>query len=82
MKGESSVVTQGFKLRESGDFGGTFAPTISGSFIRMFAAIAYYEKNLGVCHLDVQLAFVKSNLVGKRMFSCVCLWAAGDYLVR
>ena len=43
------------------DFGETFAPTVSSSCVRLLSAIAC-ELDLGVCHFDVEQAFVQSKL--------------------
>ena len=60
-KAKSRLVARGFKQREGIDLGKTFAPTVSGSCVRLLSAIAY-ELDLDVCHFDVEQAFVQSKL--------------------
>ena len=60
-KAKSRLVARGFKQREGIDFGETFAPTVSGSCVRLLSAIAC-ELDLDVCHFDVEQAFVQSKL--------------------
>ena len=57
----SSLGARGFKQREGGDFSEMFAPTVSSSCVRLLSAVAY-ECDLGLCHFDVDQAFVQSDL--------------------
>ena len=61
VKAKSRLVARGFKQREGGDFGETFAPTVSSSCVRLPSAIAC-EYDLDLCHFDVDQAFVQSDL--------------------
>ena len=60
-KAKSRLVARGFKQREGIDFGETFAPTVSSSYVGLLSAIAS-ELDLDVCHFDVEQAFVQSKL--------------------
>lgn len=60
-KAKARLVARGFKQREGIDFGETFAPTVSGSCVRLLASIAC-ELDLDLCHFDVDQAFVQSDL--------------------
>ena len=61
VKAKSKLVARGFKQREEVDFGETFVPTVSSSCVRLLSAIAC-ECDLDLCHLDVDRAFVQSDL--------------------
>ena len=61
VKAKSRLVARGFKQREGIDFDETFAPTVSGSSVRLLSAIAC-ECDLYMCHIDVEQAFVQSEL--------------------
>ena len=62
-KAKARLVAQGFKQRESIDFGETFASTVSGSCVRLLTSIAC-ELNLDLYHFDVDQAFGQSDLEG------------------
>ena len=61
LKAKSRLVACGFKQREEVHFGETFAPIVSSSCVRLLSAIAC-ECDLDLCHLDVDQAFVQSDL--------------------
>ena len=61
VKAKSRLVARGFKQREGIDFSETFAPTVSSSCVRLLSAIAC-ERNLDLCHFDVDQAFVQAEL--------------------
>ena len=61
VKAESRLVARGFKPREGIDFSETFAPTVSGSCVRLLNAIAC-ECGLDLCHFGVDQAFVQADL--------------------
>ena len=52
---------RGFTQREGIDFSEIFAPTVSGSCVRLLTAIACIL-DLDLCHFDVQQAFVQFSL--------------------
>ena len=61
VKAKSRLVARGSKQREGVDFSETFAPTVSSSCVRLMSAIAC-ERDLDLCHFDVDQAFVQSDL--------------------
>ena len=67
VKAKSRLVTRGFKQREGVDFSETFAPTVSSSCMGLLSAIAC-ECDFDLCHVDVDQAFVRSDLlISKRI---------------
>ena len=61
VKANSRLVARGFKQREGVDFSETFTPTVSSSCVRLLIALAC-ERDLDLCHFDVDQAFVQSDL--------------------
>ena len=51
VKAKSRLVARGFKQREGIDFGETFSPTVSSSYVRLLSAIAC-EYDFDLCHFD------------------------------
>ena len=58
---KSRLVARGLKQREGVDFSERFSPTVSSSCVRLLSAIAC-ECDLDLCHLDVDQAFIQSDL--------------------
>ena len=56
------IVARGFKQREEVDFSETFVPTVSSSCLCLLSAIACCERDLELCHFNVDQAFVQSDL--------------------
>ena len=52
VKFKARLVARGYKQREGIDFSETFAPTVSGSCVRLLTAIACIL-DLDSCHFDV-----------------------------
>ena len=61
VKFKARLGPRGFTQREGIDFSEIFAPTVSGSCVRLLTAIACIL-DLGLCHFDVQQAFVQFSL--------------------
>ena len=61
VKFKTRLVARRFKRREGIGFGEPFASTVSGTCVCLLTAIACVL-DLGLCHFDVQQAFVLSNL--------------------
>ena len=61
VKAKARLVARGFSQRPGVDYHETFAPTPASPCIRLMAAIAC-ELQLGLCHFDVQQAFVQAEL--------------------
>ena len=60
-KTKSRFVVWGYQQRLNVNFGNLFPPTVDVSSFRLSAELAF-ESNLDLCHLDIEQAFVQSDL--------------------